>query len=167
MKQLTADRLREVLHFDLATGVFTWRVDVGRWGRVKAGTRAGSLQKDLGYREIGIDGRNHREHRLAWLYVMGEWPPSEIDHRDGNRSNTKWENLRPATPSQNRQNRHAANTNSKSGLLGVTFHKRSGRWHARIWVDKKKISLRYHDTAQQAHKAYLSAKRELHPFNQL
>lgn len=104
-------------------------------------------------------------HRLAWLYVHGEWPTEQIDHINQNPVDNRIANLRPADKSQNVQNIDAAY--GSSGYRGVSFDSRCGdgnSWRARIMVDGKSHSLGYYATAEEAHDAYLAAKRELHPF---
>lgn len=83
----------------------------------------------------GCVGKNG--HHLAWLLMTGEWPAHEIDHRNGDRSNNKWRNLRAATSSQNKQNRRLTPSN-KSGVKGVCWARREGRWRASINVPKQK-----------------------------
>ena len=98
--QLTVERLRELLSYDPATGKFLWRV-----GRqcMRAGAVAGATEVQ-GYRVIKIDGKIYKAHRLAWLYVTGEWPPEEIDHKNTDPQDNVWSNLRLATHSQNQAN---------------------------------------------------------------
>lgn len=70
--RLTAERVRELFHYDPDTGVFTRRVT--RQGlNARAGDIAGT-RKPNGYLSIWICGANHAAHRLAWLYVHGTWP---------------------------------------------------------------------------------------------
>jgi hypothetical protein len=94
---LTAERLREILGYDPETGLFTRLV---RTGRIRAGEVAGTAHS-RGYRSIVIDGRVYLSHRLAWLYVHGEWPPEQIDHINRNRADNRLVNLRAAKQSQN------------------------------------------------------------------
>lgn len=158
---LSAERLRELLSYDTETGEFRWRVSVGR---AKAGDLAG-YDHGTGYRAASVDGRLYRLHRLAWLYVTGEWPPEHIDHVNGVRSDNRWGNLRSASNSQNMQNqRIAPSSNKSSGLLGATWDKKAGRWKSLIMIRRKNIHLGYFDTPEEAHAAYLKAKAELHPF---
>jgi hypothetical protein len=82
---LTAARLRELLNYEPATGIFRWRVR--RTRKALAGTQAGYVQvslrsKDTGYRRIRVDGRKYRAGRLAWLWMMGRWPRHNVGHEN-------------------------------------------------------------------------------------
>lgn len=159
---LTQARLKELLHYDPETGAFTWRVRRG--GPATPGSRAGSVTYK-GYLYIGIDNERHMAHRLAWLYMTGAWPGDQIDHRDTNKMNNRFANLRLATNSFNGQNRTRAHTGSATGVLGVGV--RRGRFIARIRVCGKTVHIGCFSTAEAAHAAYVQAKRELHPGNTL
>lgn len=161
---LTAWRLRELLHYDPLTGVFTWVKDAGRWGRIKAGSVAGH-QNSRGYMQIRVDERMYKAHRLAWLYMTGKWPEHQIDHISGVRHENAWCNLREATNSQNQQNVRKARSDNKCGLLGVSRDR--DRWKAQIKIDGSNKSLGTFDTPEQAHAAYLEAKARMHPFQMI
>lgn len=130
--KLTAKRLRSLLHYCKATGVFTWKVSRGN---VAAGARAGSLMVAEGVEprwRIFVDNRPYLAHRLAWLWVKGqdrdtmEIVPVQIDHRDMDGANNRWRNLRAATPAQNQANTRARHHN-RCGLKWVrTRYYRSG-----------------------------------------
>lgn len=155
--KLTAERLRELLNYDPETGVFTWRVS--RRATARPGSVAGTITPK-GYRAIWI-GANYRAHRLAWLYVYGVWPTHEIDHIDGNRANNAIANLRDVTRSVNHENLRRARSDSAHGFLGVSPFK--GKWwKARITVNGKWQHLGTFKTPEEAHAAYLEAKRRLH-----
>lgn len=157
---LTQVRLREVLNYDETTGFFSWRTD--KASTVPAGKRAGSFHQ-RGYRIICLDGRRYREHRLAWLWCKGEFPTAYIDHINGDRSDNRIENLRDVTKAVNQQNLRAAQSNSSTGLLGVRAHsKRKNCFDAFIKVDERRIYLGRFKTAEAAHAAYMTAKRNLH-----
>lgn len=130
---LTAARLRALLHYDPETGIFTWVQPTGR--RVKPGQIAGSAT-GAGYLLIAVDGCRTYAHRLAWLYMTGEWPEREIDHKDLNPSNNIWNNLRVATSGQNKANQRIPVTNS-SGFKGVSWSKKDKIWTAYITVGGK------------------------------
>lgn len=161
-QELTAERLREVLAYDPATGVFTQKVRTSI--RVKVGAVAGSLHR-RGYIHITIDGRRHFAHRLAWLYVTGEWPPDQIDHRNGIRDDNRVDNLRLANKALNMQNMREACADNKTGFLGVS--PRRGKFRSTITVNGKQKHIGTFPTPEEAHAAYLKAKRQLHPFGTL
>lgn len=158
---ITPTRLRELLHYDPDTGVFTWRVSRG--GMAQAGSVAGTTHPQ-GYLRITVDRRLYLAHRLAFFYTHGRWPTNEIDHVNCVRSDNRLINLREATRSENKQNSRCAQMNSKSGLLGVCWDKRRGRWVAKITLDGNTMHLGYFDSSEEAHAAYLEAKARVHTF---
>lgn len=149
--ELTQERLTELLEYDTTTGVFTWKRPCGRPSRTLG---AGVKEKTYGYILIGIDGLMYRAHRLAWLYVHGDFPARHIDHINGVRDDNRISNLREATESQNACNRAGT---SKTGYKGVYLHRRSGRWYAMLQWKKKKYYLGYFDTPEAAAEAYKAA----------
>jgi len=157
---ITQQQLMELLKYDAHSGVFIWLVDRGR--KAKAGAVAGCIRPD-GYRSIIICGRSYRAHRLAWLYVHGKWPVLDIDHLNGNGDDNRIANLRDVTTSVNCQNQRRATVKNVSGVLGVSFHKRTGKYQAKIKLDGKSIYLGLFATPELAGDAYLQAKRSLHP----
>jgi hypothetical protein len=156
---VTAKTVRDLLIYDASTGVFTWRVTTN--ARAKAGTVAGCVRNH--YRSIGVDGERHYAHRLAWLWVHGEWPTDQIDHINRIKTDNRIANLRQVTPAENMQNslKHSNNT---SGFKGVSFSKQTGNWVASI-RDGKKRGLGHFDTPEKAAQAYASAAAALHKFN--
>lgn len=158
MKALTAQRLREVVSYDAATGCFV---------RVGTGKPAGTV-KSNGYLHFSVDGKKYGAHRLAWLFVHGAFPEGDIDHIDGDRKNNAIGNLRDVCRAVNLQNLRVAKSHNKStGLLGAYFHKPSGRYTSRIQSMGKDKHLGMFDTAEAAHAAYLAAKRSMHEGNTL
>ena len=160
---VTQDQVRKLLDYDQDTGVFTWRSF--RNGRAVESAIAGC--KGSGYVHIKIYGRSYLAHRLAWLYVHGEFPDCLIDHIDSDRSNNRISNLRKATFIGNGQNRKFKQSNNLSGFLGVYKANDSSKWKAQIRVNKKQVFLGSYDSPQEAHEAYLQAKRELHSFGMI
>jgi hypothetical protein len=158
---LTQERLKELLHYDPETGIFTWMVD--RRGGAWAGDIAGRLTS-RGYWEIRIDFKFCSAARIAWLYVHGELSESvEVDHINRVRHDNRISNLRLATLAQNKQN-ISPKRNSRSGLLCVCWNSSEKKWLARICISGKRKYLGLFETAEEAHEAYLKAKRELHEF---
>lgn len=156
---LSAERLRDLLHYDPETGIFTWRV--GRRGGARAGAVAGSIDRD-GYRHITIDFVNYLAHRLAWFWMIGEWPINEIDHRNSIRDDNRFAELREATDTQNKRNARISRANT-SGLKGASFDKRRGRWRAQIHDAGKQRYLGTFNTAVEAHAAYCKAAMDIDP----
>lgn len=158
-RTLTAERVRELLDYDPATGVLRWRVTYSSHAR--AGRVAGCVA-DGGYRFIRIDRTLYKAHRLAWLLTYGHWPPDGVDHRNGDTSDNRLLNLREATQAENTQNVLGARSDNSNGYRGVS--RNHERWMAAIIVNGKRRYLGTFDTPEEAHAAYLAAKRELHPF---
>lgn len=150
MTGLTPEQLWTVLSYNPDTGEFTWRG--GHPGKgTTAGKMAGYVKSD-GYRRIRVFYRQYHASVLAYLYMTGKWPTNQIDHRDLNRSNDRWDNLRPATRQENGANR----SSSRPGRLkGV--QQRGARWEARIRVNRKYHYLGSFNTEADAHAAYCAA----------
>lgn len=159
--ELTAQRLRELLYYDPDTGLFTWRVARGSGGRIPAGAVAGSRIGD-GYLRLKSEGVQYKLHRVAVLYMTGHWPAEQVDHINGVRDDNRWSNLRCVGCTFNLQNQRRAHPGSASGLLGVS-RRRDGRWKALITVNYVTRSLGTFSTPEDAHAAYINAKRLLHP----
>lgn len=151
---VTPQRLKEILHYDKDTGVFTWLISPAR--RSKKGDIAGTLHR--GYVEISILHKKYSAHRLAWLYMTGAWPLEEIDHKNGIPSDNRFDNLREADRYINCQNLRSSK--GKNALLGV--YPRSKKFFAAIRVNGKSVHLGSFDTQELAHSAYLDAKRKHH-----
>lgn len=168
-KWLDRETVQEVLNYDPETGIFTWRARDEEmfpnaraakiWNSRYAGKPTGYLRRD-GYLTTTFIGRRWLLHRLAWLYMTGEWPSGEVDHKDRVKSNNSWHNLREASPSQNQYNKIVPTP--KSGYRGVSFHRQSGKWMARIKVAGRKMSLGYYDSAREAANAYDRAAQTYH-----
>jgi hypothetical protein len=156
MNILTQNRLKELLEYNPKTGIFIWRVNRGRTAKI--GTQAGT-PTEKGYLAIEIDGRTYRAHRLAWLYMTGRWPASEIDHKNGIRNANWFDNLREATHGNNCYNR-GSNRNNTSGFKGVVLHG-SGKWQATIRVDRRRIHLGSFPTPEAASAVYEAKAAEL------
>jgi hypothetical protein len=150
---LDRKRLLELLHYEPETGVFTRLVRTAQCMRV--GDVAGRTDT-WGYRQIGVDGRKHLAHRLAWLYVTGEWPAEQIDHVNGDRSDNRIVNLRLATGSQNQANMRKRGDNT-SGYKGVAWNAKCRKWQAYIGVNGRRHHLGLFNDPAEAHAAYISA----------
>ena len=158
--KLTHARLLEVLDYDPLTGIFTWKVNTGK--KQLAGKQAGTVDPK-GYIAIDIDDEKFRGHRLAWFYVYGVWPNKNIDHENGQRADNRIKNLRDITQRGNVHNQHKVRSDSKSGIKGVRFKEDKGKYQARIKIYGVEQHIGYYDTAEEAHQAYLTRKRQIHP----
>ena len=151
-EMLTQEKLKELIEYDPDNGIVAWRVK--RRG-VRVGEEVGYLSKK-GYRKFTLFGKNYFIHRLIWLYVTGNWPTEVMDHKNGNRADNRWCNLREATISENNRNRSMLQKN-KTGYKGVL---RSGKnvWIARIGGLSETIG-RF-DSPESASEAYAAESRK-------
>lgn len=171
MADITQDFLKSILHYNPATGVFTWRKRprehfatariYNSWNMKHAGKIAGGLTAKSKYWGLRINSKLYLAHRLAWRYVTGVWPEHELDHINCNRTDNRMANLREATHSENVKNTPMRKTNT-SGYKGVTWHKHTGKWAAQIKVNSKHIHLGIFDTPEEAHAAYCEAAKKYH-----
>jgi hypothetical protein len=155
-KWITQSALVKATHYDPDTGIFVRRVNTGRHDRHKAGEVMGT-KTIKGYIMVGIVSRRYMAHRLAWLYVHGEWPDQDLDHINRDKSDNRIANLRPATRLQNMQNveKHKHNT---SGIKGVCWHSQRNKWRAQINVMYKQKYLGLFDNFDAAVKARAAAE---------
>lgn len=173
---LTASRLREVLEYNGETGVFTWRPRplpgfsslraCNAWNGRYRGKIAGGLGgPGRAYTSISIDGIHYWAHRLAVLFVTGEWPFGEVDHRHGLKSDNRYSELRDVPGTVNRQNIRKSPASKTSDLpLGVYRHTRLKKtpFSSSLAVNGKTIFLGYFATREAAHDAFVNAKRFHH-----
>lgn len=150
---LTADKVREALDYDAETGVFRW-MNPSRRADLR-GKVAGS-PNSFGYIAIVVGEKKYQAHRLAWLYVRGEWPAKFIDHINGDKADNRIANLREATKAQNSRNRPKTKSNT-TGFKGVTFDRRKNKFKAGVMIDGKQLHLGLYPTAEEANAAYLRA----------
>ncbi len=160
-QSLSHARLLQLLDYDQETGILRHRVARGR--NAKAGSIAGHIRKakQREYMTVGLGGFTFLAHRLIWFYMTGAWPKGQIDHRDLNKTNNAWSNLREAAAHQNCSNRKVR-ADSGSGLKGVSLRKgRTGpRWRAILAIHGKKRHLGYFASPEAAHDAYKVAALE-------
>lgn len=166
---LTIEHLRAALIYDPKTGLLTWRerplehfANASRhtaWNKTYAGTPALTAKHGAGYRHGAIFGKNLLAHRAAWAIVHGEWP-KVMDHLNGDRADNRLANLRSVTQAVNARNqtRHSRN---KSGVTGVFFLAKQGRWLSAINADCVHHHLGVFDTLEEAAEARKDAERRL------
>lgn len=159
---LTQARLKELLHYEPTTGVFTRLVSLSP--KTQVGDSAGSVHTNLkrsrtSYLNISVDGVVYKGHRLAWFYMTGLWP-TQIDHRDGEGLNNRWKNLREASSTEQIANTRRRRDNTV-GAKGVSWKKSHGKYAARIGLGGKVLHIGYFGTVAEAAEAYNNRAREL------
>lgn len=142
--------IRDFLDYNHESGIFIWKKSPNNG--VSVGDLTGSPNAG-GWLRIRFRRRSYYAHRLAWWWMTGEWPLSEIDHRDTDRANNKFKNLRPADRAGNLANSRLSKANT-SGFKGVTFDKSRKLWNARIVVHGRTLYLGRFDDRNAAAHAY-------------
>ena len=131
--------------------------------RVKVNSLAGTVRKQDGGRlHIAFRGKRYLAHRLAWLFVYGKWPEGVIDHLNGNSLDNRISNLRDVSNTVNSQNQRKSRSDNQAGFLGVSWHSRTRKFLAQIQINGVKTHLGLFTTPEEAHAAYLAAKRKYH-----
>lgn len=125
---ITQLQLKEVLNYHEKTGEFIWRQTLSNRG--VEGSTAG-YRNSQGYWCISIYGIKYLAHRLAWLYVHGDWPEEEIDHINHDKADNRLCNLKPATRKENSRNL-GLRSNNTSGVTGVSRINSNNKWRAAI-----------------------------------
>lgn len=165
-QKLSNDELKVVakewLNYNPETGKFTWKIK-RPWTNVAIGSIAGENSTARGgYFFIKLcRGRSTSLHRLAFVFMTGDWPSQYVDHINGIKNDNRWVNLRPATPSQNNQNMRRSKRN-RSGFKGVKYRPEKRKWEASIDKDRKSYYLGLFKTPQEASEAVNKKRQELH-----
>lgn len=173
-KTLSQKFLKEALHYNPETGIFTWKVrphthfksvnSQNVWNSRYANKIAGSLCLN-GYIKIYLLDRCFLAHRLAWFYVHGYMPNIKthvVDHFNLNKTDNRLINLREKDHAYNSRNIRKPKHNT-TGYMGVSIVKKGKkRFRACIQVDRKTISIGTYYTAEEASRAYNEKKKELH-----
>ncbi len=159
---LTANRLRAIVSYNPEHGNFVWIKS--KQGRTIG--RSIGYYNNKGYIKIRINGVIYSAHRLAWLYMTGEWPDNQIGHINGKKSDNRFINLRQADNSINAQNRHKARKDSVTGVMGVCLRTDKYRvaksYCASIMVSGVRKCLGYFSTIEEAHLDYIKEKQRIH-----
>lgn len=150
--------IKHFLNYNQETGIFTWLHPQG--SKVKRGAIAGAVRPD-GYVVIKICKKPYMAHRLAWLFIHGEWPASFIDHINLNRSDNRAINLRLATNSENMMNQSKRADNS-SGVKGVDWHSRTKKWRARCMVSGVRHTVGMFNSKREAEKSIREFRNQVH-----
>ncbi len=170
-KLITPDMLREAMIYDPDTGMLYWKERplehfkgtnaFGMWNTRYAGKPAlNCTNKRYGYKEGNFMGFQHRTHRVAWAIYHGEWPKQYIDHINGDRADNRLCNLRDVSKSDNHKNMSLA-SHSTSGVIGVSWNKKLGKWAAYIYDSGKRNHLGVYASKEEAVAARKAAETEL------
>lgn len=153
---ITQSELKSLLNYDKETGIFTWLVN-----RPKRpiGSIAGT-KHNAGYVHIRVNNKKYLAHRLAWLYIHGEFPEF-LDHINGIRDDNKISNLRIATKTENNCNKIMPKHNT-SGFKGVSWHVKNKSWQASIAVNGIQIALGSYDDFEKACQAVIIGRAKYH-----
>jgi len=146
-------RLRELMDYNPETGDFTWKETRGP---AKKGATAGS-PCNKGYIVIGIEGKVYKAHRLAWLYMTGDWPTDQLDHRNRDKGDNRWANLREASNQENCLNRTRYNRTGYRGVAKTPY----GRFVGACTYRGKRYQKGGFATAQEASKWAEQKRQEL------
>lgn len=158
---LTQAELKQLLTYDADTGQFTRLVSATRKDRV--GKIAGTVNMN-GYRNIKLGKNVYKAHRLAWLYVYGEWPENLIDHINGVLDDNRIENLRSVTHKQNMENQ-TLHVNNTSGHRGVIWKSSEQKWMARLTHHGKRVTIGRFSTLEEAAAAAKAMRDQLFTHN--
>jgi len=156
---LTQSQLKELLHYDPDTGIFTNNVD--RNYCALSGAQAGHLHIATGYVYICINKKDYLAHRLAWFYMFDVWPSGQLDHINRVRHDNQIANLREVTDSQNSQNTKIR-VNNTSGVKGIYWDSSAEGWRAQITVNHITHSLGRFKNLNEAIIARKQAEEQLH-----
>lgn len=154
---MTQEELRELLNYDPDTGVFTRKV---ARGPARSGAVVGYARRD-GYLAIKVNYNLYLAHRLAFLYMEGEFPPEMCDHINGCKADNRWVNLRHATRAENCQN-SATRSDNTSRVKGVGWDKATGKWRARAGINGKQNYLGRFVNLEDAKAAVREARTAAH-----
>lgn len=146
--------LRELFEVDVDTGTVTRRVT--RAHNALAGDVVGT-KDGKGYLHVHIEGRFYRLHRISYYMHYGVDPGAHIDHINGDRTDNRPSNLRPATNQQNAGNVTRMFRHNTSGYRGVSLNRKTGKWHAQIKLFGKQTYLGRFDTPEDAAEVYAAA----------
>lgn len=149
--------LLTLLDYDGLSGELRWRPrphGPPQWNGKWAGKLAGGISKSNGHMVINIGRRLLLVHRVIWKMVYGADPPHDLDHKDGDPTNNRLDNLRSATKHQNLRNSKLHR--GKALPKGVSLHK-DGRLRASIYVNGRCRHLGLFDDPETAHQAYRRA----------
>lgn len=171
------DVLRQLLDYNPASGVLTWRHRDVEWFEPSATRSAAHIcalwnvryagktalsctsvgGERGGYKEGNLLGQSAKAHRVIWKWMTGQ-DPAQIDHINGARQDNRWVNLRNVAWAENAKN-HKRRKDNTTGVVGIYWYdygRKSGKWLAK--VGGRYVG--YFDTFDAAVAARKQAERE-------
>ena len=168
------EMLRKLLRYDPDTGRLYWRerapelFTAARYSKARicaiwntrfAGKEALATDDRHGYRFGRIFALHIAAHRAVWAMHNGTWPPEDVDHVNGVRSDNRLVNLRAVSRYENTRNAQIRRDN-KSGTTGVLWDKQHKKWRATIKdTTGTRVCLGVHRVKEDAIAARKSAER--------
>lgn len=156
--QLTHEYARRVVDYDLDTGILRWRKTIH--SNAVKGQECGYFAGDPPYAFIGICKRRVLVHRFIWFWMTGSWPRHQIDHKNRDTKDNRWENLRSATISQNRGNSKTVRTGLKGAYFDITRANSEKPWKSSIGKNGRTCNLGTFTSESDAHAAYMRAANQ-------
>lgn len=172
-KELTQELLKELIDYNPDTGVFTWKErplsmfkcerDCKAWNARYKNKVAGCsyINWKNKVNAISIKPKTYLCHILTYFYMNGNWPKEDIDCIDGDFTNLKWNNIRECTRTDS--NYKQINPQRENKLMGISFIKERNKYESKIKIKGKTIHLGRFNTQEEAHQAYVDAKRQISP----
>lgn len=173
--KVTVNLLRELLVLNSVDGSLIWKTRSPshfkptllrssdhiccNWNSLHAGKPALTCVDGSGHLTGRIFGRAFYAHRIVFAMTTGNWPVHSIDHINGKPADNRPENLRDVPHIQNLRNQSIRKNNS-TGVNGVSFNKRLGKWMSHISVGGKYIHLGFHELKESAIAARIAANNE-------
>jgi hypothetical protein len=172
--KISPKELKLLLSYDPLTGVLTWRERTP--DMVRNGMRISSIGCSIfnakysgksalinlsinGYFKGRVLGNYLLAHRVSWAIHYGIWPSNTIDHISGERTDNRIANLRDVTQSKNLRNASLRGDNT-SGVCGISWHKGSLRWRAKITANGRQLDIGYYRDFNDAVRARLRAEEK-------
>jgi hypothetical protein len=165
MKIMTieAKDLKDILDYNQETGTVFWKVRKEhspywtqraalRFNKVNAGKQVGTVRKlPDGTSQIHMklpDGKSYLLHRVIYALMTGEWPTRMITHKNGDRTDNRWKNLKESD--QGELNRKAKiRSDNTTGIKGVSWIESRGYYEVRT-TSGRSVKTQTTDTLEEA-----------------